>query len=322
MGHTDLSGAEPQGEWMRGLVDVDGAKIGYTLCQMDGRAGPRKSADTRARALGGGLNVVIPGHGQTPAGVRNLMRAVVDHGRSWLVWCVDVDPPPGGDPVKAQALIKIVQEKVEQDIAWAGPDGADGIPITLFGWSHGGAEALRAAEMAPAMFEQVVALCPAGLMERQSVEFAAAFLWEYITAVWEALIRWDGSLRRVTAVAWNALGGVSLDVLRSRSLRRIADDLQWATRKVVGQGYSYGGAVAVLFGERDDLIRWGQVFPDCAELGQLDQHIEQFRKTSFPCVSRLSVAVLEGDHMAPEILATVYVRTAYGLLGLGSDHQR
>ena len=167
-----------------------------------------------------------------------------------------------------------------------------------------------------------MALCPAGLVERQLGEFVAAFLWEYTTAVWEALTRRDGSLSRVAAVAWNALGGVAQDVFRSRSVGRMIDDLRWSTRKVVGPGYSYDGAVAIRFGERDDVIRWEQVFPDCAEPGQLYQHIDAYKRTSFPHVSGFGVAILEGDHMAPEILASEYVRTAYGILGLGLNHQK
>jgi pimeloyl-ACP methyl ester carboxylesterase len=320
-GHLDPFKYEPQ-KCFRGQVEVDGDKVGYTLSQLDGRDGRFRSYDKRPAELSSSLNILIPGHGQTPAGVWNLMQAIVRHSPSHLVWCVDVDPPPGGDPVKAQALIKVVRERVGIDIA--GPETGEGedTTITLLGWSHGGAEALRAAEMAPTMFRHVVALCPSGLVERQLGEFVATFVWEYLTAVGEALIRRDGSFHRVAAVAWNALGGVLSDAIRSRSLGRIVNDLRWSTRKIVGPGYSYDGKVVILFGERDDVIRWEQVFPGCAEPGQVFQYIDHFREVSFPCVGEFGAAILEGDHMAPEILASIYVQAAFDLLGLDPDHRR
>jgi pimeloyl-ACP methyl ester carboxylesterase len=55
--------------------------------------------------------------------------------------------------------------------AGAPPTGA-AQRVTLFGWSHGGAEALRTAEAAPDLIPHVVGLCPAGWPEEEADERA------------------------------------------------------------------------------------------------------------------------------------------------------
>ena len=213
------------GRWERGRVAVDGRTVRYTVMML----APEGNLGSQDPAAGGNLNVLVPGHGQTPAAVRNLAQAIASGSRSGVVWCIDVDPPAGGEPVKVQALIEAVRQLAQQA-------GWDLGRVTLFGWSHGGAEVLRAAAAEPALFEHVVAMCPTGLAERPVIRLILSLAWEYLTAVVEALWRRDGTVVRVATVALNALGGVTLDLLRGGSPLRLIKDVRWAARRVLARG--------------------------------------------------------------------------------------
>lgn len=79
----------------------------------------------------------------------HLIHASAQHNKSKVAWCVDIDPPVGGDPVKARAMPLIVQRHLPALLAADAPGAGAEQRVTLLGWSHGGAEALRTAEAAP-----------------------------------------------------------------------------------------------------------------------------------------------------------------------------
>ena len=311
--------AQPRldGKQERGEVEVDGERIGYTLCEVDARPEGQRIANARDKALDGNLNVYVPGHGQRVAAARNLIAAIVTRSSSKVLWAIDIDPPGGGDPARAEALVKIVRRKASEEI-FGGEGQESAIPppfrVTLFGWSHGGAETLRAAEKAPDLFQQIVCLCPAGLVERSPSELLWSFFLECWRILWDAWPRLDRSIARALAVGYEVLAGLFCDLVRTKSLRRVINDVRWASEKVAGKDYEYDGMAVILFGEQDGVIRWRDVFPACQHPGDIETFLEDYKKRDFPLARGLRVRVLEGSHIAPEIRAPLYVKTALDLL--------
>ena len=258
----------------------------------------------------------IPGHGQTASAARNLIARIVALSSSKILWAIDIDPPRGGDPARAEALIKIIRKKASEEL-FGGEGRESAVPpsfrVTIFGWSHGGAETMRAAEKAPDLFQQVVGLCPAGLVERSPYELAGSFLLESLRISWDALLRFDRTIARVLAIGYDFLAGVFRDLLRSKSWRRVINDVRWACEKVTGEDYGYDGIVVILFGGKDGVIRWRDVFPACQHPGSIGPFLEEYKKRDFPMVRGLQVRVLEGSHIAPETRAALYVETAFDL---------
>ena len=304
------------GKTERGEVEVDGQTIGYTLYEVDARPESQRIANARDRTLDGNLNVYVPGHGQTVTAARNLTATIVALSSSKVLWAIDVDPPGGGDAARAEALIKIIRKKASEDLFGGEGQEAAEPPfyrVTIFGWSHGGAEAMRAAAKAPALFQQVVGLCPAGLTKRSPSELAWSFVLECWRIFWDALPRFDRTIVRVLAIGYDVLAGLFCDLLRSKSLQRVINDIRWACGKVTGEDYEYDGMVVILFGESDGIIRWRDVFPACQNPGNIGPFLEEYKKRNFPMVRGLQVRVLEGSHIAPEMRAPLYVRTAFDL---------
>jgi len=305
------------GKTERGEAEVDGQTIGYTLYEVDARPESQRIANARDKALDGNLNVYVPGHGQTVTAAKNLIATIVALSSSKVLWAIDIDPPRGGDAARADALIKIIRKKASQDLfGGEGQEAAEppSFRVTIFGWSHGGAEAMRAAEKAPALFQQVIGLCPAGLTKRSPYEFAWSFVLECWRIFWDALPRLDRSIARALAMGYDVLAGLFCDLLRSKSLQRVINDIRWASGKVTGQHYEYDGMVVILFGENDGVIRWRDVFTACQHPGNIGQFVEEYKKRDFPIVRGLQVRVLEGNHIAPETRAPLYVRAAFDLL--------
>jgi hypothetical protein len=231
--HTQLNEKQERGE-----VKLRGEKIGYTLYEVDARPESQRTANARDKTLDGNLNVYVPGHGQRVTAARNLIARIMSLSSSKVLWAIDVDPPRGGDLARAEALIKIVRKKASQELfGGEGQESAESpfFRATIFGWSHGGAEALRAAAKAPGLFQQVVGLCPAGLVERSPSELVWSFTLECWRIFWDALPRLDRGIARVLAMGYDMLAGLFCDLLRSRSLRRVINDIRWACEKVTGQ---------------------------------------------------------------------------------------
>ena len=305
------------GKRERGEVEVDGERTGYTLYEVDARPESQRIANARDRALDGNLNVYVPGHGQRVAAARNLIATIMTLSSSKVLWAIDVDPPRGGDAARAEALVKIIRRKASEELfGGEGQEAAEppSFRVTIFGWSHGGAEAMRAAEKAPDLFQQVVGLCPAGLVERSPSELLWSFVLECWRISWDALLKPDRSIARALAIGYDMLAGLFSDFLRSKSLRRVINDVRWISEKVTGQDYSYDGKVVILFGEKDAIIRWRDVFPACQHPGDIEAFLEEYKKRYFPMARGLQVRILEGSHVAPETHAPLYVKTAFDLL--------
>jgi hypothetical protein len=304
----------------QGAVDVEGQRVAYEWLEVDVRTEEQRQADAAAGHLAGDPAVVLPGHGQTLASPMKLTAAAAALSSAGIAWCIDIGTPAGGDPVKARALGLITRDRIAALFsASARPELSQRSSprATLIGWSHGGGEALRSAEYDPAVFPRVAGLCPTGLIERRPRELLIGFLIEVMHIVWTALVRRDGrALRDSLRVGFDILRGMACDLVRSRSPRRVLDDIRWASRKVPGPGFGYGGNVALVFARDDTVIRWQAVFPTSARPEEIPAHLEDYRQTNFPKAARLRVSVLEGDHLSPESTAAGYARTAYALLGV------
>jgi pimeloyl-ACP methyl ester carboxylesterase len=310
------------GKQERGEVQVNGETIGYTLCKVDARTEGQRIANARDKALDGNLNVYVPGHGQRAAAARNLIATIVALSSSKVLWAIDIDPPQGGDPARAEALVKIIRRKASEELfGGEGQESAEPpfFRVTIFGWSHGGAETMQAAEKDPALFQQVVGLCPAGLVKRSPYDLVWSFLLECLRILRDALPRLDWTITRVLAIGYDILAGLFCDLVRSKSLRRVINDVRWACGKVTGKDYEYDGKVVILFGEQDGVIRWRDVFPTCQHPGNIGQFLEEYKKRDFPMALDLQVRVLEGSHIAPETHAPLYVKTAFDLLERSSS---
>jgi pimeloyl-ACP methyl ester carboxylesterase len=305
------------GKRERGEVGLRGETIGYTLYEVDARPEGQRMANARDKTLDGNLNVYVPGHGQRATAAKNLLATIVALSSSKVLWAIDVDPPRGGDQARAESLVKIIRKKASEEF-FGGEGQESAAPpsfrVTIFGWSHGGAETLRAAEKAPDLFQQVVGLCPAGLVERSSSELLWSFILECWRIFWDAWPRFDRSIARALAIGYDMLAGVFCDLLRSKSLRRVINDVRWISEKVTGQDYEYDGEVVILFGEKDGVIRWRNVFPACQHPGNVGPFLEEYKKRDFPMARGLQIRVLEGSHIAPETHAPLYIKTAFDLL--------
>lgn len=301
----------------QGALEIDGQLVAYELLEVDARSADQRRADAAAGQLTGDPAVVIPGHGQTWVSPRKLTTAVAELSPGGMAWCIDITPPAGGDPVRAKALSAIVRGRISGLFSTqVGPESQVGAPrAVLIGWSHGGGEALRSAEHDPSLFPRVAGLCPTGLIERRPRELLAGFLLEVLHIVWTALVRRGGAgLRDGLRVGFDILRGMALDGIRTRSLRRVLEDIRWASRKVPGPDFNYGGNAALVFARNDTVIRWQAIFPDCSGPQEIPAHLDAYRRAEFPDAARLQVAVLEGDHLSPENAAAEYARTAFALL--------
>jgi hypothetical protein len=295
----------------RDHVIVDGERIGYAFHSYDARTGVERAADLARQALGGALILLLPGHGQTAFSLTLLLAESALHSRAGVAWLADIDPPAGGDPVRAQALLAIIgRHWIELGAGETPPPGG----IVLAGWSHGGAEVLRAAVDMRELAAAAVGLCATGLIEQEPMELIVSFAGEVAHIVLTALRHGPGALWQAVHVGLDIAGGMVADLVRTRSLRRVVDDARWAAPKVTGPDFRYGGRVALVFAEDDTMIRWQAVFPACATPDEISAALAAYRRTDFPCVDNLAVRVLPGNHLAPGIEPT-YVHTALALTG-------
>jgi pimeloyl-ACP methyl ester carboxylesterase len=296
---SENPGGAPQPR--RAEIVIDGEQLGYALYECDARSEEQRGRDAARGALAGNLIIIIPGHGQTADSALHLIHASAQHSKSKVAWCVDIDPPVGGDPVKARAMPLIVQRHLPAALAADAPGAGAEQRVTLLGWSHGGAEALRTAEATPDLIPHVVGLCPAGLIQRSMFDLLPSFLVECVHIFLAALKRGDpGYLRRVLSIGMNSLQGILGDVRHTHSLSRPWHDIRWTARKVPGPHYSYTGTVGIVFGAQDRVIRWRDVFPGCQHAGEIGRWVSQLAAADFPCARELQVVALVGDHLSPE----------------------
>lgn len=307
---------ELPGEEKREQIDIHGVKVNYTIYKIDARSESQRVANERDQSLDGNLNVYIPGHGQRAATAKSTLARIISHSTSKVVLSFDIDPPLGGDWIKAEALREIIRRKASELFANQIPESEihQFIRVTIFGWSHGGAIALRAAHVDKELFQHVVCMCPAGLINRSSLELMWSFIVEGLLVFINATFQFNGLIWRALAIGWDIVIGLITDFLRNFSLCRVFDDIRWATRKAVGHDYKFDGTAIVLFGEKDTVIRWRDTFPECNHPGDISKVIDVYKRKNFPLVGKLEIKVLAGNHMAPEIRAYRFINTAFHLI--------
>jgi pimeloyl-ACP methyl ester carboxylesterase len=307
-----------RGRRERGTVEVEGETVEYEVRIVDARTTEQRAQDERRGGPDGNLIVVVPGHAQTVDGPKRLVATATLLSRSKVVWCIDPIPAKGGDRIEAKAIARVVRERISAAFPVTGEDRAGSglsTKVTLVGWSHGGAEALRAAEEDPALFSQFLGLCPAGLEDRNPLEFVCSFGLAVVCILGKALRRRDwGYLTDALRVGADVLRGLIQDLVRSRSPKRLIEDVRWASEKVSSRTFGYTGEVVLLLGQQDAVIRWRDIFPDCEHPDEIPQSLPVFQREHFPNASRVKVAAIEGDHLAPEAEALSFVQLGLGLL--------
>jgi pimeloyl-ACP methyl ester carboxylesterase len=306
-------GVDPiQRSFLRGSVDVDGEKVGYSCYVIDVRDDARYLKNKTENTLEGNLVVYLPGHVQPADAARHLHTAIVQASRAGVLWSIDIDPPQGGDPTKAAALRMILQQQVMNSLFEDPADALESFKVTIFGWSHGGAEALRAAELAPEMIDCVIALCSAGLDSLSALRLIGLLPREVARITRDAFRSRRQTLRPSLRFGAQLTRGFAADLLHTRSPRRLANDLRWVGKKVVGPHYGYRGNVVIVLSENDTFFSWRRLFPDCDRLEDLPNHLEQYCQIDFPRAKRVDLQVLPGNHLAPELHAPDYLQAALG----------
>jgi pimeloyl-ACP methyl ester carboxylesterase len=291
---------------------VQGESVQYEIRIVDARSALQQEQDAQRGRPAGNIMVVIPGHGQSIHGPKRLVATAAQLSRSKIAWCIDPVPAGGGDQVEAQAIARVVRDRISTTF-----DAKDE-PVTasLIGWSHGGSEALLAAEHDPDLFPQFLGLCPTGLVDRRQRELLYSFILEATRILWTSLCRRQWScLRDTLRLGWNAAAGMARDLWRGRSAKRLVEDIGWAARNVAREPVCYTGEVVLLFGAQDTVVRWHDAFPECSQPQQIPQSMADYQKENFPSARRLEVRVIEGAHVAPEADAPSFLRAGLGLLG-------
>ena len=291
-------------------VPINATTVACELYMIDGRSRQQRQRNQQQGHLDGNLIVIVPGHGQTIHAPLKLAATAVYMSRSKLVWTIDPVPAPGGDPQEAMAIAAIIR----QHLLATFPDWQQPVPATIMGWSHGGSEALRAANFDPDLFPQYLGLCPTGLVEKRPFTFLKDFFQESTRLLWRHIRQQEwhdvaDSLR----LGGNAASGIVQDMWRSRSVKRVYEDILWAAKKVSDPPLSYPGEIALLFGEEDSLIRWRDLFPELDNPMAIRQVVTQYQRDNFPEAKKVRIDVLPGAHNAPEI-------NAWGFLQAGLQH--
>jgi len=260
--------------------------------------------------------VVVPGHGQSIHGPKKLVATAAQLSRSKLAWCIDPVPAKGGDRIDAQVIAGVVRDR----ISMAFPAKDEPTAATLIGWSHGGSEALHAAEHDADLFPQFLGLCPTGFVDRRQRELLASFFLEATRILCASARRRDWTcLKDTLRLGWNAGAGLVRDLWRGRSARWLVEDLGWAARKVTRGPMGYSGEVVLLFAAQDTVVRWHDLFPECERAQSIARSLADYQKKAFPRARRVEVQVIEGTHVAPEIDAPTFLQIGLGLLGQLDD---
>lgn len=291
----------------KGSVSTGDETVHYEICIVDAQAHPSGEPPSGSPE-GWAPVVVVPGHGQTIAGPRKLVASAALLSKSKIAWCIDPVPSRGGDRTEAVAIARVTRQRLE----------ARGLPpqATLVGWSHGGAEALRAAAHDSGLFPQYLGLCPTGLVDRHPLELLASFFLEVLRILARCLRRraWARAADTLR-MGLNLFVGLVRDLWRGRSLPRLVEDVAWAACKVPGQEFGYTGDVVLLCGAQDTVVRWRDALPGCACPADVGDALPALRRDCFPRARRVELHVVDGDHVAPETDAPAFLRLGLHLLG-------
>jgi pimeloyl-ACP methyl ester carboxylesterase len=288
---------------LRGSVFVHGEKVGYSSYVIDSRDDARLLRNKLENKLEGNLVVYLPGHVQPADAARELHAAIVRASRAGVLWSIDIDPPRGGDPTKAAALIHILRQEALSNMFENPILAQEHFKVTIMGWSHGGAEALRVADLAPDMVECVIALCTAGLDLLPTLRLIGRLPREIARVTRDAYRKRFATLRPSLRFGLQLTRGFSADLVHTRSPMRLVNDLRWVGKKVVGPQYGYPGSVVILLSEHDAFFHWRNLFPDCDQVEEVSEHLEHYYKREFPNVRNFDLRVLPGSHLSPELHA-------------------
>jgi pimeloyl-ACP methyl ester carboxylesterase len=295
----------------QGAVDVRGESVRYEMRIVDARATHTRERDSRRGRPGGNIMVIIPGHGQSVHGPKNLVATAAQLSRSRIAWCIDPVPTKGGDRIEAQAIARVVRDRIFATF----PTRDQPTAATLIGWSHGGSEALRAAEHDPDLFPQFMGLCPTGLVERRRLELLNSFFLESTRILWVSARQRDWtSLKAALRLGQNAGAGLVRDLWRGRSAARLVGDIDWAAKNVASRPIGYPGEVVLLFGAQDTVVRWQDLFPEAERPQDIPRSVAQYQGQHFPQARRVVVQVMDGAHLAPEVDAVSFLQMGLGLL--------
>lgn len=310
--------SDVQEKLVKGQVDLQGQRIGYTLYSVDARPPEQRRQNNIDRHLDGDLNVFLPGHGQLARTARKLIHTIAENSASHIVWSIDINPPKGGDPVKAEALLILLRERIAAELfppTAAVPVEPSPVRVTLIGWSHGGGEALWMAGSSADLVDDMILFCPAGMVERRCSELLWSFTLECLRIFFHTLFRTPRGLGSFLILMIEIAAGILGDLFATSSLRRLKEDICWVCVKAPGPGYGFNGRVVILFAEDDTVIRWRDVFPACAQAQDIQNVLEDYRRNNFPGASQLIVDVLEGNHASPESDPELYFQRALAALG-------
>ncbi|HSR33373.1 MAG TPA: hypothetical protein VLY63_22645 [Anaerolineae bacterium] len=299
-----------------GVVQVQGESVRYEIRIVDARSAQQRKLDAQRGRPAGSVMIIVPGHGQNTHGPKKLVDSAAQLSRSKIAWCIDPSPAKGGDRIEAQAIARVIRDRISTMF----PAKDEPTVATLIGWSHGGSEALRAAEHDPELFPQFLGLCPTGLVERRLLELLFSFFLEATRILWVSARQRDWTCMKDTLrLGWNAGAGLVRDLWRGRSVRRLLEDLGWAARKVTSNPISYTGEVVLLFGAQDTVVRWHDAFPGCERPQDISRLLAQYQQEHFPQARRVEVKVLQGAHVAPEVDAPTFLQAGLSLLGQWDD---
>lgn len=293
------------------IVDVPGGPVRYEIRIVDARSVQQRERDAQRGRPEGNIVVIVPGHGQSIHGPEKLVATAAQLSRSKIAWCIDPVPAEGGDRTEAQAIACVVRDRISAMFP-----AADEPPrATVIGWSHGGGEALLAAEHDPDLFRQYLGLCPTGFVERRQRELLYSFFLEANRILWTSVRHRDWTcLKDTLRLGWNAGIGLIRDLWRSKSPSRLTEDLRWAGRNVASRPLGYTGEVVLLFGAQDTVVRWRDAFPECERPQDISGILQEYQEKYYPQARRVEVQVIEGAHVAPEADAPSFLRVGLGLL--------
>ena len=91
---------------------VGGETVQFELRTVDARSEAQRARDIQAGRPAGNVLILVPGHGQTVDGPRNLLATAAELSRSGIACCIDPVPARGGDHAEAKAIVAIARETI------------------------------------------------------------------------------------------------------------------------------------------------------------------------------------------------------------------
>lgn len=280
----------------RNYIELDGEIIGYHIWEVDLRTQKQNGRSKQQKSLDGPLNIFLPGHGLMADSAKNLIHNIAAKSSSKIVWSIDVDPNNQGDEGKAGVVLKVIQNKYPELINLHTKIDHG---IIVYGWSHGGSEALLLGELDSNIIKGVVCLTPTGLVDRNPYALVGDFIFEGLEIFGTRLIKKRNTVKRVLEIGANIVEGIWRNLITLKSIRKVIMDLFNSSKKVSGVNYRYEGNLIILFSVNDSVVKWRDCFPGIT-LPLDNKSIREFQKQNFPFIKNLDICVIAGDHISPE----------------------